>query len=125
MKHIKKFTIFIFCFYFLNANDESFAPITLDHQSVVSIDNENDISLNDENKEDEFVVVDSVGAEEYEDDELADRDRDIPMLYDQNRIDLMHKRDRKLRKKGICQPPPDVITSPYLYTPSPGQQVTR
>lgn len=75
--------------------------------------------------QDEFIVSESVGSEEEESDEIADRDRDIPMLYDRNRIDLMNKRDRQLRKKRICQPPPDVIYSPNLYTPSPGKQVTR
>jgi len=73
---------------------------------------------------DEELPPNSVGYfEEEEEDEVVDRDRDKPSFYERNRMSLMHKRDRQLRKEGKCCPPPNVIVSPEVYVPRPAQQV--
>ncbi|MEC7838921.1 MAG: hypothetical protein VX777_02655 [Chlamydiota bacterium] len=71
---------------------------------------------------DEELPTDTIGYLE-EGEEVADRDRDIPSFYERNRMSLMQKRDRQLRREGKCCPPPDVIVSPQIYTPRPVQQV--
>lgn len=50
----------------------------------------------------------SVGyLEEEEENEIAggDRDRNIPMLYDRNKMQLQRQRERAMRDQGICCPP--------------------
>lgn len=56
-----------------------------------------DTSLTDEE------ILSSVGQVE-EEEEIADRDNDIPLLYDRNRMALMKKREKWMRRNGICCP---------------------
>lgn len=54
-----------------------------------------------------------------EDDEVADRDNQIPSLYDRNKWELMRQRDRWLLRHGKCCPPPEVLVSPGITMPAP------
>jgi hypothetical protein len=68
--------------------------------------------------EEEVMIPYAVGYFE-EDDEIADRDNDIPSLYDRNKWELMRQRDRSLLRHGKCCPPPEVIVSPGITVPNP------
>lgn len=54
-----------------------------------------------------------------EDEEIADRDNEIPSLYDRNKWQLMRQRDRWLLRHGKCCPPPEVLVSPSITMPAP------
>lgn len=54
-----------------------------------------------------------------EDEEIADRDNEIPSLYDRNKWELMRQRDRWLLRHGKCCPPPGVLVSPSITMPAP------
>ncbi len=54
-----------------------------------------------------------------EDEEIADRDNEIPSLYDRNKWELMRQRDRWLLRHGKCCPPPGVLVSPSITMPPP------
>ena len=68
--------------------------------------------------EQESATIRSVGYfEEEAEEDIADRDRDIPTLYEKNRMNLMRQRDRWLLRHGKCCPPPGVLVSPKITMP--------
>lgn len=70
----------------------------------------------EDNKDEQLTAL---GVQLEEEEEIADRDSDVPTLYDRNKITLMHQRDRWLRRHGRCQPPPDVLVSPQIIQVPP------